>query len=167
MKRLIHLIDLPPVLLFIMATFLLPLLVFFLYRIYLRLIKGTKVEWFHNEDMPRELRTASLVLNERAISIQHPRALRGVVDQGFRTKKGKMVLVDTKTRSSHRIWHEDRLQLSLYFFILEAKGLRDLARHGYIRTVVTSNQSDRRSVHYHKIPLMSTAEILKHIDQRK
>lgn len=162
MKELAKLLNLPLEVVFIGALFFCPLIAFVLYRIYLRLIHGTKIEWFHNEAMPRELRSASLVYNERPISMQHPISIRGVIDQGFRTKRGKLVLLDTKTRSSHRVYSGDRLQLSLYAFILSNNGLRDLARYGYIRTVVSSDQ-DKRSIYYHKIPLMSHAEVLKHV----
>lgn len=149
---------------YVVALFVLPLVVFALYSLYLRLVRGTKLEFFQKEGMPKELRNASLIYNERPIATDYPVSVRGVIDQGFRTKGGALVLVDTKTRSSHRTYPKDRFQLSLYAFILASNGLRDLAHYGYIRTVVSSNNG-KRSIYYHKIPIMSYAAVLRDINR--
>lgn len=139
----------------IITTFVVPLFAFVLHGIYLRLIQGTRLHWFHNESMPHELRSARLLFNETAISAK---GLRGQIDQGFRTKKGLLVLVDTKTRSRHQVKREDIEQLSLYAHILRVNNLRNIANYGYVRTVVFIN-SDHRSVHYHKVALMSSSQV--------
>lgn len=164
MKHLAEFLGLHIHIMYVVALFVLPLVVFALYSLYLRLVRGTKLEFFQKEGMPKELRNASLIYNERPIATDYPVSVRGVIDQGFRTKGGALVLVDTKTRSSHRTYPKDRFQLSLYAFILANNGLLDLARYGYIRTVVSSC-SGKRSVRYHKISLMNHAEVLKHIQR--
>lgn len=147
----------------LVTVFAAPLAAVVLNRTYMRLIKGTKMHWFHNESMPRELRSARLILNEAVISTDEPKRIRGQVDQGFRTKKGLLVLVDTKTRSHHQVHQKDVEQLSLYAYILRSNHVRDVARHGYVRTVVFTD-NEHRSVHYHRVPLLSGRELAQQFD---
>lgn len=156
--------QLKPEVIFAMVIFIAPLFVAGLHRFYIFLIQGTKIHWFHNERMPRILRSAQLVLNETSISTQQPFRLHGQVDQAFRTRNGQLVLVDTKTRNEHVVRSEDITQLSLYAFILRVNGERKLAPYGYVRTVVSSH-SNNRSVYYHKVPLMSNRRVLHYLDK--
>lgn len=152
--------QLNPKLIFIIIVFTVPLIVAGLHRFYIALIQGTKLHWFHNERMPRVLRSAQLVLNESLVSTQQPFPLHGQVDQAFRTKRGQLVLVDTKTRREPVVHHDDITQLSLYAFILRTQGEKRLAPYGYIRTV-TSSHPDSKSVYYHKVPILSSRQVLR------
>lgn len=152
--------QLKPELIFTVVIFIAPLFVAGLHRLHIFLIQGTKIHWFHNERMPRILRSAQLVLNETSISTQKPFPLHAQVDQAFRTKKGQLVLVDTKTRREPVMHEDDVTQLSLYAFILRTQGERSLAPYGYIRTI-TSSHPDRKSVYYHKVPILSSRQVLR------
>ncbi|KLV00875.1 hypothetical protein ABT56_22455 [Photobacterium aquae] len=110
---------------------------------------------FQMEDnMPLRLLGCQLFLNEENIS--HG-GISGRPDQVYQTKRGELVIVDTK---SHKIVTlTDQIQLSLYAFILSRKGF-NVSSNAYIRYC-----DNNFRVKYKRIPLLSPAlsqELLNH-----
>ncbi|MEL6278277.1 MAG: PD-(D/E)XK nuclease family protein [Pseudomonadota bacterium] len=96
------------------------------------LVLGQRV----NEERPAELRGAKLLLNERLIQISNPIPLSGRPDQVWRTRDGVLVLIDTKTRRTPRVYEYDRVQLSAYAMLLRHSWVKrrgDVAPYGFIR----------------------------------
>ncbi|WP_024608518.1 PD-(D/E)XK nuclease family protein [Pseudoalteromonas sp. TAB23] len=100
--------------------------------------------WWNKENMPRNLRGASLFLNECDLSTQTPIPLHGRVDQVFKTKSNTLIPVDTKTRKSFSIYKSDIIQLSVYQVILKQKyGVKyKVSNVGYVRVVVQSGVNE-------------------------
>lgn len=118
-------------------------------------------KWFHDENMPAELRKATLYMNEQAISLQSPVRLNGQVDQVYRKRNGLLVLVDTKTRSRHRVYDSDIYQLSLYALILSIGRKEKVSGKAYVRTVIRTPTS--RIVRYHKVRLIPSAALIRQL----
>lgn len=116
--------------------------------------------WWERENMPRELRGATLFLNEQDISTTEPVALHGRVDQVFRTIKGVLVPVDTKTRDTTCIFKSDIIQLSVYRVILEARygSQYKVSRRGYVRVVIQSGEEE--CVRYMPVDLLSNRRVI-------
>lgn len=136
--------------LWLLALVIAPLLVAKadLWRKSVQLLQSRKMNaiemWWESENMPRELRGATLFLNEQDISTTEPAALHGRVDQVFKTVKEVLVPVDTKTRGSTCIFKSDIIQLSVYRVILEAKygSQYKVSRRGYVRVVIQSGEEE-------------------------
>src|SRR5690606_898880 len=96
---------------------------------------------------PCELATATIFLNEQDIELQRPVKIRRRVDQVYLTSKGYLVVVDTKTRSSHRVEITDIDQLSIYGAMLNQLFPYPVLAHGYVRTVANG------TVQYHRVLL--------------
>lgn len=107
--------------------------------------------WFSDEHMPLILRQSTLFMSEAEISMTQPVALRGRVDQVFMSKNGLLILLDTKTRSHHRVYGTDVWQLAVYAAILDVTVRHPLSSYGFVRTVVRTETT--RSVQYHVIRL--------------
>lgn len=117
-------------------------------------------DWWEQENMPRELRGATLFLNEQDISTTEPVALHGRVDQVFKTAKGVLVPVDTKTRGSTCIFKSDIIQLSVYRVILEAKfgSQYKVSKRGYVRVVI--HTGDEECVRYMPVELLPERRVV-------
>jgi len=102
------------------------------------------------EHLPKELRreVALLVLSEggRAadfpihrkrngeIYTDYPIPLQGIPDQVYRRKADKkLIVVDTKARKSFKVYPADKLQLSIYAYILHYGYNLPVENYGYIR----------------------------------
>src|SRR5690554_6838182 len=92
-------------------------------------------EWHKQEKMPLDLKLGTVFMNETPIRMDSPIAINGRVDQVYLTRENKLVPVDTKSRGRHRVYDSDILQVSIYALIL-SQSYENVARHGYIRTVV-------------------------------
>lgn len=105
------------------------------------------------EQVPALLRTCTLYMNEELLTAQKPWPMRGRVDQVLRTPEGVLVILDTKTRSRHRVYASDIKQLSCYAHMLlqSHPGVR-VSRSAYVRTVVIAS-NDMRSVRYHQVSI--------------
>lgn len=116
--------------------------------------------WWDKENMPRELRGATLFLNEQDISTTEPVAMHGRVDQVFKTRKAVLVPVDTKTRSSTCIFKSDIIQLSVYRVLLERKygSQYKVSKKGYVRVVIESG--DEECVRYMPVELMPERKVV-------
>lgn len=106
-------------------------------------------QWLAEENMPRELRNAQLVLNETEIKGRNGRKMR--VDQVFELPGGELVVVDTKTRRRHEICQADIEQVKRYRAALRDVYGRPLADKAYIRTVIRIYSQKRRQVRYNPI----------------
>jgi hypothetical protein len=105
--------------------------------------------WLANENMPSELRSARLVLNETELRDPEGRRIR--VDQVFELPDGSLVVVDTKTRRRHEIRQSDVDQVKRYRATLRLVYGRELARRAYIRTVIRSYSQNYHRVRYNPI----------------
>lgn len=120
----------------------------------LRTVLGSSVWWSTEDNMPVRLMLSTLYLSEAPLSTQSPIPLHGTPDQVFLSRRGQLLLVDTKVRGRHRVDQADIIQLSVYRVILaHTQGSRPVARFGYIRTV-TPNAPSRHRVRYHKVRLL-------------
>lgn len=135
-----------------------------LWRKSVRLLRSREMNelrrWWERENMPRELRGATLFLNEQEISATEPVALHGRVDQVFKTRNDVLVPVDTKTRRSTCIFKSDIIQLSVYRVILERKFGHQykVSKRGYVRVVIESG--DEEVVRYMPVELMPERKVV-------
>lgn len=103
------------------------------------------------ERVPALLRTCTLYMNEELLSAQRPWPMRGRVDQVFRAPSDLLILLDTKTRSHHRVYASDIKQLSCYgYMLLQSRPGVKVSRKAYVRTVVITPDG-QRSVRYHLV----------------
>lgn len=122
-------------------------------------ISGGVFFWREQENMPRELHTASIFMNEEPISCESPFPIHGQVDQVFHSSSGRLIPLDTKTRAHHKVYESDRVQLSAYGIALRQNFPGHPITHGYIRTVIVGHEF--KSVRYHRIKLLSQTEFLR------
>lgn len=120
---------------------------------------GDTWAWWKSENMPYELRSATLFLSEQDISTTQPVPMHGRVDQVYQTKNGVLIPLDTKLRQVNHIYESDIIQLSVYRVILSHKYKAPVAKYGYVRTVVETADGDR--VRYIKTNLLSEKEVVK------
>jgi hypothetical protein len=116
--------------------------------------------FFERENMPYELRSCRLEINENLAFCVSPVPLHGRVDQAFLNPSGKLLIVDTKKRSHIEIYKSDIIQLSAYRVILSNCRIRnefkryDVLSYGYVRLVVGD------LVQYHRIDFLSQDEVI-------
>lgn len=115
--------------------------------------------WHEQENMPRELRWASLFASEQAINCETPVPLNGIPDQIYQTLFGQLVVVDNKTRNREVVYDSDILQLSTYRLILKNTTQTEFAghrirSHGYVRL------STPEKIHYERIVLLEDDEVI-------
>ncbi|MBG9433307.1 hypothetical protein I5772_22220 [Klebsiella pneumoniae] len=120
---------------------------------------GDTWAWWKSENMPYELRSATLFLSEQDISTTQPVPMHCRVDQVYQTKNGVLIPLDTKLRQVNHIYESDIIQLSVYRVILSHKYKAPVAKYGYVRTVVETADGDR--VRYIKTNLLSEKEVVK------
>lgn len=92
-------------------------------------------QWSELEQMPRELQTSTLVMNEQSVSVSKPVPLHGKIDQLFKTQNGYFILVDTKSREVDAVYSSDIIQLSVYRAILSQKYGSAVSMYAYVRIV--------------------------------
>lgn len=122
-------------------------------------IRKSKQIWQAKENLPFELQRASLFLSESDLHCINPVPLHGRVDQVFELIDKQLVITDTKSRDSHRVYLSDIIQLSAYRPMVEHHFKNhSVKRYGYIRTVLRSPQS-RVPVKWHYVELLSDKEL--------
>lgn len=84
--------------------------------------------------LPRPLHGASLYMNEQRLKIDAPVALSGRVDQVWQARDGMLVVTDTKTRRTARVYDSDVVQLSAYAYMLRHSQDMPVHRTAYVRT---------------------------------
>lgn len=119
-----------------------------------------RILWWRKEGMPLELRSSTLLLNEAEISTREPVPLHGRTDQVFLTDKGKLVLVDTKTRDHFQVYESDIIQLSVYAVILGRcyAGTHRVSKTGYVRVVIVKD--GRELVRYLRVRLLPERKVI-------
>lgn len=111
---------------------------------------------FHaRENMPRELASATLYMNEGYVE---GGGVHGRVDQVYQRSDGALVVTDTKTRAKHAVYESDVVQVSAYAMSLRKSQPLKVCKHGYIRTVIVDGQGGR-CVQYDRIKLMTDARV--------
>lgn len=78
-------------------------------RVHARTIQGRETE---RASRPEALRDAKLVYVEKLFRIRSPINLVAKLDRGYRNPDGQIVLVELKTRWSHKAYLTDVIQLS-------------------------------------------------------
>lgn len=68
---------------------------------------GDTWAWWKSENMPYELRSATLFLSEQDISTTQPVPMHGRVDQVYKAKNGVLIPLDTKLRQVNHIYESD------------------------------------------------------------
>lgn len=122
-------------------------------------IAGDYNDWRWKENLPGELNSAELYLSEQDIHMTDPVALHGRPDQVFEMSGGQLIVVDSKVRSRHRAYEDDRIQLSVYATILRYGYGRSVANYGFVRTVVHEDRGGQ-TVQYHRVTLLSSGKII-------
>lgn len=115
--------------------------------------------WWETENMPHELRTATLFLSEQDIATSLPVQMHGRVDQVYKTKRGVLIPLDTKSRPMTRVYESDIIQISVYRIILLHQYNVPVANYGYVRTVTETSTGER--VRYIKTKLLSERQVVK------
>lgn len=115
--------------------------------------------WMRRENMPTELRSATLVLNEERLTCDAPVPMVGQPDQVYALLDGDLVIVDTKVRKWARAYKKDIAQLSVNRMLLlhsdhPAIAGRQVKPYGYIRV-----ESSLRGVTYIRVDLRSQSEV--------
>lgn len=113
-------------------------------------------EWAH---MPRELRTARLVVSEHTLYADAPVKLAARVDQVFDVG-GVLVPMETKTRQRRQVDVFDVLELSVQAMVLRHTDAlpgpaRTVATYGYVRLVPSRGRPE-----YRRVPLVSEDTVI-------
>lgn len=119
---------------------------------------ASRRRWILKENLPPELKASRLVASEQYIETITPRKIHGTLDQLYLNADRFFVLVDSKTRSSSRVYLYDIIQLSVYKVILERNG-RKMADYAYVRVVTETGVS------YIKKDLLSEQEVVRRHDR--
>lgn len=104
-------------------------------------------DWLENENMPSEIRDATIYMNET--EIRNAQGFKRRVDQVYLTRLGNLVVVDTKTRNMHKVYQNDIDQVSEYALILARSEPYPVSSKCYIRTVII--RGTHKSVCYHAV----------------
>lgn len=86
--------------------------------------KREPVDHHRPDALPDILARAECIMNEADIRTQLPVPLHGRVDQVFRLDDGRLLILDTKTRSRPNAYPSDIVQISVYALILKYRGHR-------------------------------------------
>lgn len=108
------------------------------------------------ESLPQELRGARLIYAERLFRSQSPVVITARVDRVYRNAKGKLVLVELKTREANRTYWSDVIELSAQRFALSGQTGEAMADYAYILT----ERPDGRPTGFHRVKLMATADLI-------
>lgn len=108
------------------------------------------------ESLPQELRGARLIYAERLFRSQSPVVITARVDRAYRNSRGKLVLVELKTREVNRTYWSDVIELSAQRFALGGQTGEAMADYAYILT----ERPDGRPTGFHRVKLMATADLI-------
>ena len=131
--------------------------VFFLLIVISRKKKKALLNEF-NHFLPKIFNGARCVMNEQNISMRHPIAVHGRIDQLFKLANGYHIIVDTKNRGYNKVFLSDRVQLSVYAMILASKGY-SINPTAYLRITGT-----KRPI-YTPVKLLKPEQVIK-IDRK-
>jgi len=138
-----------------------------------RLHGSDESRWHAMEQMPLELLFGEILHNEQDIEIDSP-PLYGTPDQVYKNEDGQLLIVDTKFRAKPEVRFSDRVQMSVYAYMLatKIKNPEMVCGHGYIRFVRCygdDHQQQPGMVRYEKVPLldMETIELMSEVYLRE
>lgn len=106
-----------------------------------------------NQSMPLELATADLWCSEKSFRCQKPVPLAFKPDRVYKSADGVLIVEETKTH--HRVYRNDILQLSVAATGLRAITGLPVADYGYVRLVTDSGNHTE----FKKVPLLPDREI--------
>ena len=106
--------------------------------------------------LPLELRGARLIYAERLFRSLSPVVITARVDRVYRNAKGKLVLVELRTRDANRTYWSDVIELSAQRFVLGGQTGEAMADHAYILT----ERPDGRPTGFHRVRLMAPADLI-------
>jgi len=99
---------------------------------------------------PEALRGAKLVYVEKLFRIRNPINLVAKLDRGYRNPDGQIVLVELKTRWSHKTYFTDVIQLSAQQLAVFVHSGNPVAIHGYV-LVRSPGKRFKQTVHRVKL----------------
>jgi len=108
------------------------------------------------ESLPQELGGARLIYAERLFRSQSPVVITARVDRVYRNAKGKLVLVELKTREANRTYWSDVIELSAQRFALSGQTGEAMADYAYILT----ERPDGCPTGSHRVRLMAPADLI-------
>lgn len=108
------------------------------------------------KSLPQELRGARLIYAERLFRSQSPVVITARVDRVYRNAKGKLVLVELKTREANQTYWSDVIELSAQRFAMSGQTGKAMADYAYILT----ERPDGRPTGFHRVKLMATADLI-------
>lgn len=106
--------------------------------------------WQSDDNMPAVLKTAQLYGSEFYVNYA---GVQGYIDQAYTTKRGELILLDTKSRGQDRVKESDIWQLSLYRTLLANSQGVEVSRTAFIRVVYYPHGEGSRKVHYRRVKL--------------
>jgi hypothetical protein len=119
------------------------------------------VLWWHlwprppEDELPPELRGTRLVYAERLFRSFGPISITAKVDRAYRDAKGALVLVELKTRTVHRAYRSDVIELSAQRVALMAQMGESVADHAYVLT----ERPDGLRTGCHRVRLMEPVDL--------
>ena len=111
--------------------------------------------------IPQELASAKLAYAERLFRSRDP-WLVAKIDRGYRLG-GKISLVELKTRTRHRVYRSDVIELSAQRVALETETGECVADTAFVLTEATT----RRTRQVHRVKLMDRSEVVALIERRE
>ena len=120
-----------------------------------------RVQWEEKENIPDALKGMELFMSEEIIQCDHPLPLRGRVDQVYRSAGGDLCIVDTKHRKNAAVYESDRIQCSVYAFILRANNM-PVRNTAYLRISMNDD-----GVRYIPLKLYEENKIIQIYNRRK
>lgn len=115
------------------------------------------------ESLPQELRGARLIYAECLFRSPLPVVITARVDRAYRNARGKLVLVELKTREVNRTYWSDVIELSAQRFALSGQTGEAMADYAYILT----ERPDGRPTGFHRVQLMATADLIALVVRRQ
>ncbi len=104
-------------------------------------------------ELPSELQSSKLWGKEKPFSCTGSVNLTGRIDEAFELPDGDIVVSDTKSRATQRVYKSDILQVSAYKVVIEASTRKRVRDHGYIRLLTPQGNE------YRRIELLSANEV--------
>jgi hypothetical protein len=106
---------------------------------------------------PRELARAKLVYLEQLFRTSTPASFVAKVDQVYRRPNGRLILVELKTRSRHRTYLSDIIELSVQKVALEGATGEVVEPYAFVHVVAPDHSA---SSPYHRVALLEASQVV-------
>lgn len=106
---------------------------------------------------PRELANAELVYMEKLFRIRTPIRLVAKVDRVYRFQGGSLVLVELKTRSTHRAYPSDIIQLSAQKVAIEHQTGEVVEPFAFVAVL---HPTSPRRWRFHQVRLLDEGQVI-------